>query len=235
MGKRKKSDNPNCIKNLAADDRPREKIKAKGFTALSDTELLAILIQSGNKEKSAVDLARDIMRMGNFNLSHLGKFDRTDFERIRGVGEAKAIMVAAALELGRRRQVAEGMRRKDMGNSKAAADMLIPLMSDLPYEKFCVLCLNPANKLVHYEFISSGGLSSTIVDPGIIFKLAVQHTARKLIVAHNHPSGNVRPSESDKMITAKIKSGAKMLDIHLIDHLIIADDHYFSFADEGLL
>lgn len=233
--KRKKSDNPNNIKNWAEDDRPREKMLAKGCAALSDTELVAILIQSGNKEKSAVDLAREVMTMGNFNLSHLGKFDVKDFQRVRGIGKARAVIVTAALELGRRRQFGEGLQRKELSTSKAAAELLIPLMQDLACEKFCVLCLSHANKLLHYEFVSSGGLTSTIVDPKLIFKIAVQYTAGKLIIAHNHPSGHLKPSEADRMITARIKSGAGMLDIRLVDHLIIADEKYYSFADEGLL
>lgn len=224
-----------AIKNWAEHERPREKLSNKGNQALSDSELIAILIQSGNKEKSAVDLARDILQLGNYNLAHLGKLSISDFQRIKGIGEARAITLAAALELGRRRQLSESLELKEISNSKTAAEILIPLLNDLSQEKFCLLCLNASNKLIHYEFVSSGGLTSTVVDPKMIFKIAIQCLAVKLIVAHNHPSGNLKPSASDKAVTERIVNGAKVLGLHLMDHLIIADKKYFSFADEGIL
>lgn len=224
-----------AIKNWAEHERPREKLSNKGNQALSDSELIAILIQSGNKEKSAVDLARDILQLGNYNLAHLGKLSISDFQRIKGIGEARAITLAAALELGRRRQLSESLELKEVSNSKTAAEILIPLLNDLSQEKFCLLCLNASNKLIHYEFVSSGGLTSTVVDPKMIFKIAIQCLAVKLIVAHNHPSGNLKPSASDKAVTERIVNGAKVLGLHLMDHLIIADKKYFSFADEGIL
>ncbi|MFA6056978.1 MAG: DNA repair protein RadC [Taibaiella sp.] len=226
---------PNSIKHWAEDDRPREKMLHKGYAALSDAELIAILIQSGTREKSAVDLAREILQLGNQNLTHLGKLTLKDFQKVKGIGEARAITLAAALELGRRRQIGEGMEQKEISSSRAAADILIPLMGDLAQEKFCVLCLSASNKLVHYEFVSSGGLTSTIVDPKLVFKIALQHMASRLIVAHNHPSGNMEPSTADKQITDKLKAGAKLLDMQLMDHIIIADKKHFSFADKGLL
>jgi DNA repair protein RadC len=225
----------NSIKQWAEDDRPREKMLQKGYAALSDAELIAILIQSGTREKSAVDLAREILQLGNQNLSHLGKLGLKDFQKIKGIGEAKAITLAAALELGRRRQIGEGLEQKEISTSRAAADILIPLMGDLPHEKFCVLCLSASNKLLHYEFVSSGGLTSTIVDPKMIFKTAMQHMASRIIIAHNHPSGNLTPSASDRQITEKLKAGARLLDIQLMDHIIVADKKYTSFADEGIL
>lgn len=231
----KKEKKQSGIKNWAEDDRPREKMLQKGNAALSDAELIAILIQSGTKEQSAVDLAREILKMGGDNLSHLGKFSPKDFQKFRGIGAARAITLTAALELGRRRQLSEGMDIKELNSSRAAANILIPLMGDMPQERFCVLCLSINNKLIHYEFVSTGGLTSTTVDPKIIFKTALQHLASRLIIAHNHPSGNLRPSESDKAVTEKLKAGAKLLDLHLVDHLIIADKKYYSFADNGML
>lgn len=225
----------NSIKHWAEDDRPREKMLHKGYAALSDAELIAILIQSGTREKSAVDLAREILLLGNQNLTHLGKLTLKDFQKVKGIGEARAITLAAALELGRRRQIGEGMEQKEINGSRAAADILIPLMGDLSQEKFCVLCLSANNKLIHYEFVSSGGLTSTIVDPKMVFRTALQHMASRLIIAHNHPSGNIEPSTADKQITDKLKAGARLLEMQLIDHIIIADKKHFSFADKGLL
>jgi DNA repair protein RadC len=232
-GKKPKSER--AIRNLAEADRPREKMLNKGKEFLSDSELIAILIHSGNNDKSAVDLAREILQLGNDNLARLSQFSVADFKRVKGIGEAKAVAVVAALELGRRRQMADGLELNEVSNSKTAAAILIPLMNDLPQERFCLLCLNANNKLLHYEFVSSGGLTSTIVDPKLIFKIAIQCLASKMIIAHNHPSGNLKPSASDRAVTEKILNGTKALDLHLMDHLIIADNKYFSFADEGLL
>ena len=226
---------PNTIKHWAEDDRPREKMLQKGYAALSDAELIAILIQSGTKEKSAVDLAREVLQMGNQNLSFLGKLTLKDFQTIKGIGEARAITIAAALELGRRRQLSESMEQKIITASRHAADILMPLMSDLQHEKFAILCLGRNNKLLHIEFVSSGGVSGTVVDPKMIFKIALQHLASNLIIAHNHPSGNLNPSNADKAITTKIKEGARLLEMNLMDHVIIGDNKYFSFADSGLL
>lgn len=226
---------PNSIKHWAEDDRPREKMAKKGYEALTDSELIAILIQSGNKEKSAVDLAREVLQLGKCSLAQLGKLSLADFQRVKGIGKARAVILAAALELGRRRQISEGVAQKEVSNSKTAAEILIPLLGDLQYERFCLICLSASNKLLHYEFISSGGLASTMVDIKLMFKTAMRYLATKLIVAHNHPSGNIKPSVSDKNLTDKIRQSARLLDLHLMDHIIIADKRYFSFADEGLL
>jgi DNA repair protein RadC len=223
------------IKHWAEDDRPREKMLKKGYTALSDAELLAILIQSGTKEKSAVDLAREVLQLGNHNLSFLGKLSLKDFQAIKGIGEARAIAIAAALEIGRRRQLSESMEQKIITSSRHAADILMPLMNDLHHEKFAILCLGRNNKLLHLEFVSSGGVTGTVVDPKIIFKIALQYLSSNLIIAHNHPSGNLNPSNADKTITEKIKEGARLLDMALMDHIIIADNKHFSFADNRLL
>lgn len=232
---RKRVSTSNSIKDWAEDDRPREKLIAKGAPALSDAELLAILIQSGSKEKSAVDLAREILNLGNQNLSVLGRLSLLDFQKIKGIGEAKSIAVAAALELGRRRQLSESMERKYITTSKHAADILMPLMSDLQHEKFAIICMARNNKLLHIEFISSGGVAGTVVDPKIIFSIAIQHLTSNLIIAHNHPSGNLTASAADKAVTKKIKAGAQLLEITLVDHIIIADNKYFSFADNSAL
>lgn len=233
--RKRKPKSERAILNWAESERPREKLATKGREVLTDSELIAILIQSGNNEKSAVDIARDVLQLGGYSLAHLGKLSINDFRKIKGIGEAKAITLLAALELGRRRQISETREFKEIGSSKLAAEMLIPLMNDLPHERFCLMCLSASNKLIHYEFVSSGGLTSTVVDAKIIFKIAIQHLAAKLIVAHNHPSGNLKPSSSDKAVTEKILNGAKALGLHLMDHLIIAENKYFSFADEGLL
>lgn len=227
--------NANTIKDWAEDDRPREKMLKKGYAALSDAELLAILIQSGTREESAVDLARAVLKLGNQNLSHLGRLALKDFQTIKGIGEARAIAIAAALELGRRRQLSEGMEQKLITSSKHAADILMPLMNDLSHEKFVILCLSKSNKLLHLEFVSSGGVAGTVVDPKMIFKIALQHLTSNLIIGHNHPSGNLNPSKADKTITEKIKGGALLLEMTLVDHVIIADNRYYSFADNGIL
>lgn len=225
----------NSIKHWAEDDRPREKMLQKGYAALSDAELLAILIQSGTREKSAVDLAREVLQLGNQNLSSLGKLSLKDFQAIKGIGEARAISIAAALELGRRRQLSESMEQKIITTSRHAADILMPLMTDLPHEKFAIICLGRNSKLLHIAFVSSGGVAGTVVDTRIIFKIAIQHLTSYLIIAHNHPSGNLNPSEPDKRVTEKIKAGALLLEMKLMDHIIIGDNRYYSFADEGLL
>lgn len=230
-----KKQDTNTIRNWAEDDRPREKMTRKGALALSDAELIAILIQSGTKDNSAVDIAREILKIGSNNLIELGKLSAKDLKKLKGIGDARAVTLMAALELGRRRQISAGMAQKRLSSSKDAADILVPLMQDLSLEHFCVLFLAASNKLLHYEFVSVGGLTSTTVDMKVIFKTAIQHLATRIIVAHNHPSGNPKPSNADKQITQKLVAGAKVLDIQLVDHIIIADHLYFSFADEGLL
>ncbi len=223
------------IKNWSEEDRPREKMLKKGNGALSDLELITILIGSGNPGKSAMDLANEVLSMGSYNLAKLGRLSAGDFQRIKGIGLAKGITLAAALELGRRRQLSEVINKKIINNSQSAADILMPLMSDLVYESFCIMCLTTGNKLMHYEFVSSGGLTSTVVDVRLILKIALLHMASRLVIAHNHPSGSLNPSKADEVITEKIKNAASLMDIHLVDHIIIAEKQYFSFADNGLL
>lgn len=226
---------PNSIKNWAEDERPREKLMQKGPSALSDAELLAILISSGTKEKSALDLAREILALANNNLQELGRLNIKQLQKTKGIGEARAITIASALELGRRRQVSEGLQRAVIGKSADAAAIVMPLLQDLNHEAFCVLYLNQANKVLRHEIISSGGLTSTVADIRMILKNALLNNANRLIVAHNHPSGNRTPSREDKEMTEKLKEAAIMMDIQLLDHIIVAGTGYLSMIDEGLL
>lgn len=227
--------NLNVIKNWTEDERPRERMTRKGAQALSDAELLAILIQCGTKDVSALEIAQQILRKVDQNLVALGKLSAEELQVIKGIGSAKATKLVAALELGRRRQMIRNVEKPKLASSKDAVSLLMPMMQDLAREHFCVLCLTANNTLLHREFASIGGLTSTTVDLKVIFKIALQYSATRIIVAHNHPSGNPKPSNSDRQITQKLQSGAKALDMQLVDHIIIADRLAFSFADEGLL
>jgi DNA repair protein RadC len=224
------------IKNWAEDDRPREKLLLKGYAALSNAELLAILLNSGTKEKSAVDVAKELLAAVNNDLQRLGKLSVKEMLKlkVKGIGEARAITIAAALELGIRRESAD--RKKPMIlNARDIADYLRAQFQYKLHELFVVLYLNSANKLNHTEIISEGGVTGTVVDPKIIFKRAVEHDATRLILCHNHPSGNVNPSRADRELTQKIKEGARLFDMMVVDHIIVSEDGYFSFADEGIL
>lgn len=223
------------IKGWAADDRPREKMLEKGQAALSDAELMAILIQNGTREKSAVDLAREVLALAGNNLNRLAKMSMADYKKVKGIGEAKAITLMAAMELGRRRQSEIIPDQISITSSRVAADLLIPILQDYPHEVFCVMYLNRANKLIHKEIISQGGLTGTVADVRIIMKRALELLASCIFVSHNHPSGNLKPSQSDIALTEKIKNAATLLDIVLLDHIIVGHQQYFSFADEGIL
>ena len=223
------------IKNWAADDRPREKLLHKGSGALSNSELIAILINNGNKDKSAVDLAKDILKLGSDNLNELGKLSLKDFQQIKGIGEAKAITIAAALELGRRRQAAATLDKPVVQSSKDIAQYLKAVLKDFSYEVFAVLFLNRANKINHFEIISRGGITGTVADPRIILKKALEEDATSIILSHNHPSGSLKPSKADEELTQKIKEAARYFDIRIIDHIIVSEEGYYSFADEGIL
>ena len=223
------------IKNWAIDDRPREKLLTKGAAILSDSELLAILINNGNKEKSAVELAKDILKLGGQNLNELGKLSLKDFQKIKGIGEAKAITIAAALELGRRRHATAALEKTVIKTSADIAQYMLTRIKDFGYEVFAVLFLNKANKINHFEIISRGGLTGTVADPRIILRIALEQGATSLVLCHNHPSGNLRPSKADEELTEKIKIAARYLDILVMDHLIVSEEGYFSFADGGLL
>jgi len=223
------------IKNWAVDDRPREKLFSKGAHSLSDSELLAILINNGNKENSAIELAKAVLKLGNNNLNELGKLSIKDIRGIKGIGPAKAITIAAALELGRRRQAAAALEKPLVTSSNDVAQYLRAIIKDYSYEVFAVLFLNKANKINHFEIISRGGITGTVADPRIILKKALEEDATSIVLCHNHPSGNLKPSKADEDITYKIKEASKYFDIKVIDHIIVSEEGYFSFADEGLL
>lgn len=223
------------ITDWAVEDRPREKLITKGISTLSDAELLAILISSGTKKKSAVDLGREILGMVNNNLNTLGKLAISDFRKIKGIGPARAVTISAALELGRRRILSELPEVLQIKCSKDVADIFQPILCDLTHEEFWVLFLNRSNRVINRMKISQGGISGTVTDIRIILKKAVEYLSSGIIVCHNHPSGNLIPSESDSKITRKIKDAGNLLDIQLLDHLIITDKDYYSFADNGLI
>ena len=225
----------NSIKNWAEDERPREKMLQKGAAALTDAELLAILISSGTKEKSALDLAREILALAHNHLHELGRLSIIELKKTKGIGEARAITIAAAMELGRRRQTGEALQRATISTSKEAAEIIVPLLQDLNHEAFCVMYLNQANRLIRHEIVSNGGLTGTVADTRIILKSALLQNANQVIIAHNHPSGNLQPSGADKELTRKLKEAAELMDIKLLDHLIVSSAGFFSFSDEGLI
>jgi DNA repair protein RadC len=223
------------ITDWAVEDRPREKLIQKGINSLSDTELLAILIGSGTRKKSAVDLGRELLAIVNNNLTNLGKLGIPDFMRIHGIGMARAVTIAAALELGRRRKLSELPDVLQIKCSKDVFDLFQPLLSDLSHEEFWILFLNRSNKVINRMKLSQGGISGTVTDVRIVMKKAVEYLASGIIVCHNHPSGNLNPSESDSKITQKIKDAGSIMDVQLLDHLIVSEKDYYSFADNGLL
>jgi DNA repair protein RadC len=223
------------ITDWAVEDRPREKLILKGTASLSDAELLGILISSGTKDKSAVDLGRELLGIVNNNLNTLGKLTISDLKKLNGIGPARAVTIAAALELGRRRKLAEIPEVPQIKCSKDVADIFQPLLSDLAHEEFWILYLNRSNKVIDRNKLSQGGISGTVTDVRIVMKRAIECLASGIIVCHNHPSGNLNPSESDSKITQKIKEAGNLMDIQLLDHLIISDKEYYSFADNGLL
>ncbi|WP_332736585.1 RadC family protein [Flavihumibacter sp.] len=223
------------IKSWAKDDRPREKLLSKSPISLSDAELLAILLNNGNRDRSALDLACDLMQLCRNNLQELGKLSVFDLMKVKGIGEAKAVIITAAMELGRRRQAALALDCPIITSSRDVALYLQQLFQDYSHEVFVVLFLNRANKIRHSEIISSGGITGTVADPRIIMKKALEQEAVALILSHNHPSGNLKPSKADEELTYKIREAAKLLDIKVMDHIIVSTEGYFSFADEGLL
>lgn len=221
------------IKQWAEADRPREKLLIHGKRTLSDTELIAILIGSGNKEESAVELSKRILQKAGNNLDELGRLTINDLKKFKGIGEAKAISIVAALELGGRRQHILPDEKPIVKTSKDAFQILSPVLSDLPHEEFWIILLNRANKVIKKEKISTGGIVSTVVDIKIIMKLAVENLASSVILCHNHPSGNLIASESDKRLTQKLKEACHTFEVNLLDHLIIAGKNYYSFADNS--
>lgn len=223
------------IKYWAEDDRPREKLKLKGKFVLSDAELLAILIGSGNKKESAVDLSKRILVSVKNNLNNLGKLSIDDLKTFKGIGNAKAINILAALELGRRRRLKEAEKQIKITSSKQVFEYMQPLIGDLSYEEFWVLFLNNSGKIIAKENLSKGGITNTLVDVRLLYKKALAKEAVAIIVCHNHPSGKLTPSNLDKNLTNKIQAAGKILDIKVLDHLIVTENGYFSFADEELL
>jgi len=224
-----------AIKEWAKDDRPREKLLNKGPESLSDSELLAILITNGTREKSALDLAKEILLLGKNNLSDLGKLTVREMTKVKGIGEAKAITIAAALEIGRRRQALAPRQKEVITSSSDVANYLQVMLRDYQHEVFAVIFLNRANKINHFQIISEGGITGTVADPRIILKKALEENAVSIILCHNHPSGNLKPSRADEELTQKIKEAARFFDIKVLDHLIVSEEGYFSFADQGIL
>lgn len=223
------------IKLWAKDDRPREKLLLKGPAVLSNSELIAILINHGTKEKSAVELAQEVLRLGKDNLHELGKLSVKELMRVKGIGEAKAISIVAAMELGRRRQALAYREKPAITSSSDVANYLQVLLKDYKHEVFAVVFLNRSNKINHFQIISEGGITGTVADPRLILKKALEEDAVSMILCHNHPSGSLKPSKADEELTYKIKEAAKYFDIKVLDHLIVSDDGYYSFADEGIL
>lgn len=223
------------IKTWAIDDRPREKLLAKGKSALSDAELIAILIGSGNRQESAVALSQRILKSVEGNINQLAKLTVEKLSTFKGIGEAKAIAIITALELGKRRQLETALERPKITSSKAVFNLMQPIIGDLEHEEFWVLFLNNSNKVLAKTQISKGGLTATVVDIRLLFKRAIELASVGMIVCHNHPSGKLEPSQADKQLTEKIKLAGLTLDIKLLDHLIITEKWYFSFADEGVL
>lgn len=224
-----------AIKAWAEDDRPREKLILKGKSVLSDAELLAIILGSGTAKVSAVDLSKQILNSCNNNLNELGKLSISDLKKFKGVGDAKAITISAAMELARRRRSDQMIKKKKVASSQDAYQYLYPLLADLPHEEFVVVLLNRGNKIMTHKTISRGGVSGTVADAKIIFQIALEKLASSIILAHNHPSGNLTASQADIRLTNKLKEGASLLDLQVLDHLIIGDENYLSFADDGLL
>lgn len=226
---------PLNIKSWSPEDRPREKLLLKGTPALSDAELIAILLGSGTTTMSAVELARRILQSAGNNLHDLAKLSVKDLMKTKGIGEAKAITIIAALELGRRRKELDQEDKPKISGSRDVYQLLKPHLQDIAHEEFWVVLVNRANRIIRKHQISQGGVTGTVADPKIIFKVAVEELASGVILAHNHPSGNVTASQADINLTKKLKEAGKLLDIQVLDHVIIAGTKYFSFADEGIL
>ncbi|MCK8141536.1 DNA repair protein RadC [Flavobacterium sp. I-SCBP12n] len=222
------------ITNWSEDDKPREKLMLKGKSVLSDAELIAILIGSGSRSESAVDLSKRILASVDCNLNALGKLSITQLMVFKGIGEAKAISIIAALELGRRRRSEEAVELKKVTSSKVIFEIMQPIIGELPHEEFWIVYLNNSNKVISKSQLSKGGITGTLVDVRIVFKTALEMGATALILCHNHPSGTLIPSEADKQITKKLKLAGDSLEIKVLDHLIVAESSYFSFADEGI-
>lgn len=223
------------IRSWSEEDQPREKLLQKGKTALSDAELIAILIGSGSRNESAVSLSRRILASVDHNLHALGKLSVNQLNHFKGIGNVKAITIQAALELGRRRKAQQIAEPQKITSSQSVFDLMQPIIGELAYEEFWIIYLNNANKIINRSQLSKGGITGTVVDVRLVFKTALEVGAVSIILTHNHPSGTLQPSEPDKQITRKLKSGGEMLDIKVLDHVIVTEKEYFSFADAGFL
>lgn len=223
------------LKTLAEEDRPREKLIAKGRQNLTNAELLAILIGSGNARETAVELSARILAHYQNDLHNLGKLSVSDLTAFHGVGTAKAVSIIAALELGRRRSLFEAAQKVIVRSSKDIFEHMQPLIGDLQHEEFWVIYLNKGNRIIDKERVSSGGVAGTVVDVKIILKNALQKLASGIILAHNHPSGNMQPSDADISVTKKLKEAAKLMEMHILDHIIVGETDYYSFADNGIV
>ncbi len=224
-----------AISNWAKEDKPREKLLLKGRAALSDAELIAILIGSGTVSMSAVELSKNILAGADNNLNSLAKLSIKDLEKFKGIGEAKAISIIAALELGKRRKESEPTVKNKISCSKDIFEIMQPHLIDIPHEEFWIILLNRGNQVIKKNQISSGGIAGTVVDVRLIFKIALENLSNSMILIHNHPSGNLKPSQADIDLTKKLKNAGVMMDIPVLDHLIITEKKYYSFADEGIL
>tara|TARA_R110000796_G_scaffold252557_1_gene387689 strand:- start:82221 stop:82910 length:690 start_codon:yes stop_codon:yes gene_type:complete len=223
------------ILKWAEEDRPREKLLSKGKAALSDAELIAILIGSGSRELSAVDLSKKVLSHSNNDLNTLAKQSVNELQQFKGIGEAKAISIVSALELGRRRKIFESPKKIKISNSKDAYELMKPELMDQPVEQFWVIMLKRNNEVIQKRVISLGGVSGTVADPKVIFKKALEDLASGIILIHNHPSGNLKASQADIKLTEKLKNAGSLLEIPVLDHIIFTDDGYYSFADENLI
>ncbi len=226
---------PIPVREWSPEDRPREKMILKGLPALSDAELLSLVLGTGSKTTSSVELGKRVMHAADNNLHELARMSVEDLVRVAGIGKMKAMTIVAALELGRRRRDINPASRPRLIKSSQAFEILRPAMQDLPHEEFWVILVNRANRMIKLKQVSQGGVAGTIADPKIIFKLAVEELASGLILAHNHPSGNLAASQADIELTRKLSAGARLLEMQVLDHLILAGQKYFSFADEGLM
>jgi len=223
------------IPQWAEDDRPREKLLLKGRSSLSDAELLAILLGTGTKSLSAVDLAKQLLQKAEQNLNNLARLSVNDLTRIKGIGKAKAISIISALELGRRRKETQQTHKPRITSSTDVLEVIKPDLLDLNHEEFWIIILNRANYVLKKTQISRGGISGTVADPKLIFKSAIEQNGSSIILIHNHPSGNLQPSQADITLTKNLKEAGKFMEIPVLDHIIVSDNHYFSFADEGLI
>lgn len=223
------------IKSWAEEDRPREKLLMKGKASLTNAELIAILIGSGTRQCSAVDLGKQVLATVENNLLELSKLSVIDLKKTKGIGEAKAVSIVAALELGKRRRSAEALERTKISSSRDVFEYIQGLFSESPYESFRVVLLNRANRILRAIDISEGGMTGTVADPKKIFKKALEANAASIILCHNHPSGNLTPSNPDNILTKKMKAAGELLDLPILDHIIVGDNNYYSYADEGML